>query len=102
MLDAIIYDSTVTRESGVLTLNDVCELVYEELQLSITRLQASQLMDFLQYEYGDHLQEYFGTLETLSANKEMLAQFCHCLNMYRRQPTTGNMWDSDLARKLKV
>jgi len=44
----------------------------------------------------------FGTPAQLRSNLADFGRLCHCLNMYRRHPTTSDMWDTDLAKEMKV
>lgn len=51
---------------------------------------------------SDRFKLKFGTRAQLRANIADFGRLCHCLNMYRRHPTTSDMWDTDLAKEMKV
>ena len=48
-----------------------------------------------------HLEEKFGNKAKLRSHYAQLAEMCHCLNMYRREKTNGDMWKTKLAKELK-
>jgi len=49
----------------------------------------------------DHLVAKFGSLDALRANLGDFKVLCHALNMYRRHPTSTDMWNTQLAKELK-
>jgi len=49
----------------------------------------------------DQFTRKFGTRANLRANLASFGETCHSLNMYRRHPTSQDMWDTDLAKEMK-